>query len=74
MIYSDNLTDEEMDARIATQEAFTLTIMSREFLKSTDWKLSRHNDEILSNATTSLNPAELAELLALRQAARDAIT
>ena len=61
------------DDQIKLMEVACTSLKSFEFLQNTDWKLARHNDEVLSNTTPSLSTSELTELLALRQAARDTI-
>lgn len=46
---------------------------SRKFLLETDWKVLRHRDQLELGVPTSLTEAEFAQLLADRQAAREAI-
>ena len=42
-----------------------------EFLGTTDWKVTRHRDQLDAGEPTTLTPEEFQALLAERQAARD---
>ena len=79
VIQSDStLTVEELliviNSLQLSDEQLEINSTSIAYLAATDWKLSRHNDEILSGVVPTLNPTQLAQLLTSRQAARDSIT
>lgn len=46
---------------------------AKRFLASTDWKVTRHRDQMDAAIETSLSSEEFAQLLSDRQAARDKI-
>ena len=64
----EDLTITESDA-----SQMVLNKSSKEFLKSTDWKVIRHRDQIEAGINTSLTNEEYQTLLADRQTARESI-
>jgi hypothetical protein len=48
-------------------------LQNQQFLKDTDWKATRHRDQLAMGTETSLSEAEYKELLAQRQQARERI-
>jgi hypothetical protein len=46
---------------------------AKQFLSGSDWKVLRHRDQLELGVPTSLSEAEYAQLLADRQAAREAV-
>lgn len=68
---------DELPEAMAEIEAQSLSQKDKadaiQFLSSTDWKVTRHRDQLDAGAVTSLSAEEFAQLLSGRQAARDKI-
>lgn len=55
------------------QEIRNKNIECQNFLDDTDWKVTRHRDQLGQGIPTRLTPEEFEELLVQRQIARDSI-
>ena len=62
-------TADEIAKEIQAKENQT----NQSFLDGTDWKVTRHRDQVELGVTTSLTDAEFTQLLQDRQTARDSI-
>lgn len=58
---------------LAEREQFHINLQNEQFLKATDWIVTKHRDQKEAGIKTTLTDKDYQELLSKRQAARDAI-
>lgn len=66
-------SEEDLTITESDVSQMVLNDSSKEFLKSTDWKVIRHRDQVEAGISTSLTTEEYQTLLADRQTARESI-
>jgi hypothetical protein len=70
--FGEEFTYEVLDISNVLQQKL-INDRSLEFLRSTDWKIIRHRDQVDSGIDTSLSREEYEILLKDRQSARDSV-
>lgn len=68
-VWSEGAPEEE----VAKKKQEDTNKQSLDFLDDTDWKVTRHQDQLANGGTPSLTDEEFKDLLVKRQQARDSI-
>lgn len=69
----EKYTDEELKEQQEIKQVVQTTNQSLQFLDDTDWKVTRHRDQLALGIETSLTNEEYLNLLTQRQEARDLV-
>ncbi len=69
----EKYTDEEFKEQQEIKQVVQTTNQSLQFLDDTDWKVTRHRDQLALGIETSLTNEEYLNLLTQRQEARDLV-
>ena len=69
----EKYTDEEFKEQQEIKQVVQTTNQSLQFLDDTDWKVTRHRDQLTLGIETSLTNEEYLNLLTQRQEARDLV-
>lgn len=69
----EKYTDEELKEQQEIKQVVQTTNQSLQFLDDTDWKVTRHRDQLALGIETSLKNEEYLNLLTQRQEARDLV-
>lgn len=69
----EKYTDEELKEQQEIKQVVQTTNQSLQFLDDTDWKVTRHRDQLALGIETSLTNEEYINLLTQRQEARDLV-
>ena len=69
----EKYTDEEFKEQQEIKQIVQTTNQSLQFLDDTDWKVTRHRDQLALGMETSLTNEEYLNLLTQRQEARDLV-
>lgn len=69
----EKYTDEELKEQQEIKQVVQITNQSLQFLDDTDWKVTRHRDQLALGIETSLTNEEYLNLLTQRQEARDLV-